>query len=187
MSELLTKPWPWYVTGPLIGLIVPMLLLVGNRAFGISSSLRHLCAAVAPSDIPYFRYDWRSESWNLLFVGGIVVGAAIAANWLVAAGEWTPVTTAFASELQRYGIDPHQTLLPKELFNWRGLGSLPTLTVTVIGGFLVGFGTRYANGCTSGHSITGLATLQLSGLVATLAFMAGGFVMADLILPLVLR
>lgn len=187
MTELLTKTWPWYVTGPLIGLIVPMLLVVGNRAFGLSSSLRHLCAAVAPSDIPYFRYDWRSESWNLLFVAGIVVGAAIAANWLVAGGESTPVTSAFAAQLHGYGIDPHQTLLPKELFNWHALASLPTLFVTVVGGFFVGFGARYANGCTSGHSITGLATLQLSGLLATLAFMAGGFVMADFILPLVLR
>ncbi len=187
MSELLTKPWPWYVTGPLIGLIVPLLLVVGNRAFGISSSLRHTCAALAPSDIPYFRYDWRSEWWNLLFAGGIIVGAAIAANWLVPAGTGTPISAAFATELQRYGINPQQTLLPRELFNWHGLASLPTLTVTVIGGFLVGFGARYADGCTSGHSITGLATFQRSGLLATLAFMAGGFIMADAILPLLLR
>jgi len=71
--EWLIQPWPWYVAGPLIGLIVPLLLLIGNRRFGISSSLRHACAALG-SRLPFFQYNWRAESWNLAFVLGIVLG-----------------------------------------------------------------------------------------------------------------
>lgn len=186
MFEFLTQPWPWYVTGPLIGLVVPTLLLIGNRPFGISSSLRHICAACVPGEIPYFRYNWREGAWNLAFVAGIVVGGWIAVTWLTAPGTVTPVTPAFAAELARYHIDPQQFLLPAELFNWHKLTALPTLAVTVLGGFLVGFGARYAGGCTGGHAIMGLATLQRASLIATLSFMVGGFIMANLILPLIL-
>jgi uncharacterized membrane protein YedE/YeeE len=57
----------------------------------------------------------------------------------------------------------------------------------VVGGFLVGFGTRYAGGCTSGHAIMGLSNLQWPSLVATISFMVGGFIMANLILPFILK
>ncbi len=186
MHAWLTQPWPWYVTGPMIGLVVPMLLLIGNRAFGISSSLRHVCAACMPAGIAYFRYNWREGTWNLVFVAGIAVGGWLAMTWLVMPGTITPVTPAFAAELARYHIDPAQTLLPREIFSWQHLGTLPTLFMTVVGGLLLGFGARYAGGCTGGHAIMGLATFQRASLVATLGFLAGGFVMADLILPLLL-
>jgi uncharacterized membrane protein YedE/YeeE len=186
MYDILTHPWPWYVTGPLIGLVVPMLLLIGNRPFGISSSLRHICAACMPGQVAYFRYNWREGAWNLVFVTGIAVGGWVAATWLTAPGTITPVTPAFAAELARFHINPHQYLLPAELFNWHRLSSLPTLMVTVFGGLLIGFGARYAGGCTGGHSIMGLATLQRASLIATLAFLAGGFLMANLVLPLIL-
>lgn len=185
--EILLEPWPWYVAGPLIGLVVPMLLLIGNRPFGISSSLRHICAACVPAGLPYFKYDWKSEVWNLLFVAGIVLGGWIAAYWLVLPSAPTPVAPAFVMELAKYGIDSHQGMLPRELFAWQRLATLPTLTVTVFGGLLLGFGARYAGGCTGGHAITGLATFQRASLNATLAFMAGGFLMANLILPPILR
>lgn len=159
------SPWPWYVGGPLIGLTVPLLLVLGNRHLGISSSLRHICAACVPAGIPFFSYDWKKEAWNLFFVSGIVIGGFVATTLL----------------------KDGQVLLPVQIFNWQALGSMRGLIIMVAGGFLVGFGTRYAGGCTSGHAIMGLSTLQWPSLVATFCFMAGGFFMANLILPYILQ
>ena len=185
--DLLQSPWPWWVTGPSIGLVVPLLLLIGNRTFGISSTFRHAWAAAAPCGLPYFQYDWRAETWNLVFVAGIALGGYVAMAWLTPPGAVTHMSAAFASELARAGIDPHQKILPRELFSWRGLATLPTLAVTVLGGLLLGFGARYAGGCTGGHSIAGIASFQRASLVATLAFMAGGFIMANTLVPLLLE
>ncbi|MBS0570288.1 MAG: YeeE/YedE family protein [Proteobacteria bacterium] len=185
--DLLQSPWPWWVTGPLIGMVVPVLLLIGNRTFGISSTFRHVWAATAPCGLAYFTYDWRAESWNLVFVAGIALGGYVAMAWLTPAGAVTHMSGAFAGELARAGIDPHQKILPRELFSWHGLATLPTLAVTVLGGLLVGFGARYAGGCTGGHSIAGIASFQRASLVATLAFMAGGFIVANALVPLLLE
>jgi uncharacterized membrane protein YedE/YeeE len=186
LVEYLKQPWPWYVAGPLIGLTVPALLIIGNKSFGVSSSLRHLCAAVLPAKIAFFQYDWKKESWNLFFAGGILFGAWIAFNLL---GNPNPVqlNPKLLSELQRYGVNDFSGLMPAQLFSWSGLLSLKGLLLMVGGGFLVGFGTRYAGGCTSGHSIMGLSSLQWPSLVATICFMAGGFIMANLILPFILQ
>jgi hypothetical protein len=78
MIELLKQPWPWYVAGAIIGLIVPALLILGNKHFGISANLSHACAACFPSNIKFFNYEWKKEVWNFFFVGGILVGAIIA-------------------------------------------------------------------------------------------------------------
>jgi uncharacterized protein len=187
LSEMLLAPWPWYVTGPMIGLIVPMLLLIGNRAFGISSTFRHVCAICAPARIPYFQYDWRREIWNLVFVAGIAIGGFIAMFGMTAAGTQSMVTPAFADQLAGYGIEPGQYLLPRELFDWEHYTSAWPMLLLLAGGFLIGFGTRYAGGCTGGHAINGIATFQRASIIATLAFMAGGFAMANLFLPLILR
>jgi uncharacterized membrane protein YedE/YeeE len=183
--EWLRQPWPWYVAGPLIGLTVPVLLLIGNKSFGISSSLRHICAACIPANIPFFQYNWKKEVWNLFFVAGILVGGLIATSFLSnpAAIEVNP---ALAADLSRYGITDYHALVPAQLFNWPALLSLRGLILMVGGGFLVGFGTRYAGGCTSGHAIMGLSTLQWPSLVATCCFMASGFIMTNLILPYIL-
>src|SRR5437879_11873118 len=78
MLELLHRPWPWYVTGPLLGLVAAALLVIGNKPFGVSSNFRHLCAAVFPRNVAFFKYDWtQSGLWNLVFAGGIVVGGFI--------------------------------------------------------------------------------------------------------------
>jgi uncharacterized protein len=184
--EWLRQPWPWYVAGPLIGLMVPALLLLGNKSFGISSSLRHICAACFPANIPFFRYNWKKEIWNLFFVAGIVLGGVIAATWLNDPSP-LPLHTKLATELQQYGIQSQPGLVPTELFNWSSLLTLRGFIVMIAGGFLVGFGTRYAGGCTSGHAIMGLSNLQWPSLVATCCFMAGGFITANLILPFVLQ
>ncbi len=186
MTEWIQKPWPWYLAGPLIGLMVPFLLLMGNKRLGISSSLRHICAACLPAKIPFFQYDWKKESWNLFFVTGILIGGYIAVN-LLSSSAPIQVNEKLLAELQQYGITNHDTLVPVDLFNWPALFTFKGFMMMVVGGFLVGFGTRYAGGCTSGHSIMGLSTLQLPSLIATCSFMAGGFIMANLILPIILK
>jgi hypothetical protein len=186
LVQWIKQPWPWYIAGPLIGLMVPALLLLGNKKFGISSSLRHICAVYFPSNISFFNYDWKKEIWNLFFVAGIVIGAFIAATFL---SDNTPmqVNEKLVQELTGYGIKDYSKLSPPDFFNWANLVTLKGFIVMVIGGFLVGFGTRYAGGCTSGHSIMGLSNLQWPSLVATISFMAGGFIMANLILPFILK
>lgn len=186
MLEWIKQPWPWYVAGPLIGLTVPLLLILGNRTFGISSSLRHICAACLPANIPFFKYDWKKESWNLFFVAGVLVGGFIAFNYL-SNNAPMEVNPKLAQEMAGYGITNYEGLIPKELFNWPALFTLKGFILMIVGGFLVGFGTRYAGGCTSGHSIMGLSNLQWPSLIATCCFMAGGFIMANLILPIILK
>ena len=185
MLEWITQPWPWYVAGPLIGLTVPVLLIIGNKSFGISSSMRHICAACLPANIPYFTYDWKKEMWNLFFVAGILLGGFIAIQ-LLANPAPIQINAKLSTELAGYGITDYTGLLPAQLFNWPALLTVKGFLMIVAGGFLVGFGTRYAGGCTSGHSIMGLSTLQWPSLVATCCFMAGGFIMANIILPLIL-
>lgn len=185
MLEAIQKPWPWYIAGPLIGLMVPLLLLLGNKTFGISSSLRHICAACFPANISFFKYNWKKEAWNLFFVGGILIGGFVAAN-LLANPDPMQINPKLVNELQHYGINNYSGLVPVELFNWQQLLTAKGFILMVVGGFLVGFGTRYAGGCTSGHAIMGLSNLQWPSLVATCCFMAGGFLMANVFLPLIL-
>lgn len=185
-TEWISKPWPWYVAGPLIGLVVPVLLIMGNKSFGVSSSLRHICAACFPSNISFFKYNWKKEAWNLFFVAGIFGGGIVSSVWL---RDPAPIhlNPGLVSELQNYGVKDFAGLMPSDLFNWHSLITAKGIMLTVFGGFLVGFGTRYAGGCTSGHSIMGISNLQWPSLVATCCFMAGGFIMANLILPFILK
>lgn len=183
--EWIKQPWPWYVAGPLIGLTVPILLIIGNKSFGISSSLRHICAACIPAKIPFFQYDWKKEVWNLFFVVGITAGAILSVVFLQSPDSII-IHEDLKSELASYGITQIDGLVPEQLFSWANLFSLKGFLMMVVGGFLVGFGTRYAGGCTSGHAIMGLSTLQLPSLIATCCFMVGGFLMANFILPLIL-
>ena len=183
--EWISQPWPWYMAGPLIGLTVPTLLIIGNKSFGISSSLRHICAACLPANISFFKYDWKKEIWNLFFVAGILFGGLIAIN-LLANPEPMQVSSKLITSLATYGITDFTGLVPKQIFSWQSLFTARGFIMMVVGGFLVGFGTRYAGGCTSGHAIMGLSTLQWPSLIATCCFMAGGFIMANLILPFIL-
>ena len=185
MIEFIKQPWAWYVAGPLIGLTVPALLIIGNKSFGISSSLRHVCASCMPANIPFFKYDWKKEVWNLFFVFGIFLGGAIAIN-LLSNPNPIEVNPKLATELAGYGITNFHNLVPEDIINWQSLFTLKGFLLMVVGGFLVGFGTRYAGGCTSGHAIMGLSNLQLPSLIATISFMIGGFIMANLILPFIL-
>jgi len=184
--EFLKQPWPWYAGGPLIGLFVPALLFAGNKAFGVSSSLKHLCAICIPADISFFKYDWKKESWNLFFVVGILIGGFIAGQFFNGQHP-VQINPHTAELLKQNGVKDFSSLLPQDVFSFQQLLTLRGFIFMVIGGFLVGFGTRYANGCTSGHSIMGLSTLQWPSLVATCCFMIGGLVMTWFILPHLLQ
>ena len=186
MIEFIRQPWTWYVSGALIGLTVPALLLLGNKHFGISSSLRHICAACLPAKIPFFQYDWKREAWNLFFVGGIVAGAFFAFLFLSNPGP-VLVSENTVRDLAALGIATDGNMMPSSIFSFENVFTLKGLVFFVIGGFMVGFGTRYAGGCTSGHSIMGLSTFQVSSLIATCCFMAGGFAMVHLIFPWLLK
>jgi uncharacterized protein len=186
MSDLLLRPWPWYVAGPLLGLFVPLLLLLGNRMFGFSSNLRHACAAILPSRLGYFGYDWRQEgAWNLAFALGTIGGGFIA-GWLLANPEPIAISAQTRADLFALGIRDFTGLVPSDLFAWESLLTIRGLLVVVGGGFLVGFGTAYAGGCTSGHGLTGVADLQPASFIALVAFFVGGILGTFLLLPLLL-
>jgi uncharacterized membrane protein YedE/YeeE len=183
--EIIRQQWPWYVAGPLIGLTVPLLLILGNKALGVSSSLRHVCAACMPAKVPFFEYDWKKEIWNLFFVFGILLGGFIAISFF-SNDEPIKIHPNLVSDLAKNGIKDYSSLIPIDLVNWKSLFTVRGFIFMVLGGFLVGFGTRYAGGCTSGHSILGLSTLQWPSLVATCCFMVGGILTANFIIPYLL-
>jgi uncharacterized protein len=183
--EWLYKPWPWYIAGPIIGLTVPALLLLGNKKLGISSTLRQICAACYPAKIPLLNYDWKKDAWNLWFVGGILIGGFIGGK-LLANPEPVAVTVSTQQYFSTYGIDNTHGLMPTALFNWQTLFSLKGFLLMIAGGFLVGFGTRYARGCTSGHGIMGLSSLQWTSLIATASFFIGGILFHHFVLPYIL-
>jgi uncharacterized protein len=186
MMEFLRQPWPWYTAGLIVGLTVPALLILGNKHFGISANLRHACAACFPSNIKFFKYDWKKEIWNFFFVGGILLGAVIATVFLSNPNP-VQVDPNLVSELKDYGVTTYDKMLPPEIFSFDSLFTLRGLILLIGGGFLVGFGARYAGGCTSGHAIMGLSDLQKPSLIATISFMVGGFIMANLILPYIMK
>ncbi|CAN5151737.1 YeeE/YedE family protein [soil metagenome] len=182
--DFLLAPWPWYIAGPIIGLTVPLLLLLGNKSLGISSTLRQICAVCIAGDIPLFNYNWKKDSWNLLFALGLLLGGFLGG---IVLRNTDPV--AISSDTSRYfqslGITDMTGLMPVEFFNWRSLLTIKGFLMMVVGGFLVGFGTRYARGCTSGHGILGLSALQWPSLVAIISFFAGGILFSHYVVPLI--
>lgn len=183
MLDMIREPWPWYVAGPLIGLVVPVLLLLGNKMFGISANLRTACAIVTPNVAEYFRFDWRrTGGWNLAFAVGIVLGGVLAGTVLAGPGE-VAISAATRADLAALGIQDFQGMVPADLISWEALLSGPGFVALVVGGFLVGFGAAYGGGCTSGHAITGLADLQLPSLIAVMGFFAGGLTVTHFVLP----
>ena len=181
MTSILHGEWPWYFAGPLIGLFVPALLVTGNKIFGVSANLSHLCAAVAPAKLEYFRYDWRRVGlWNLVFLSGVVIGGFLAVHF---GAHDVALSAATRATLTKLGIHDFSGLVPREIFNWHALLTVRGSVSIIVGGVLVGFGTAYAAGCTSGHAISGLASFQLPSLIAVLGFFAGGLTATWLILP----
>lgn len=182
--DFLTTPWPWYVAGPIIGLTVPLVYLYAGRKWGVSSTFRDVCAATFPRNLDYFRYSWRTQgAWRLTMAIGLIAGGFLAG--LTGSAD-VAISAATHADLANLGITDFSGLVPSEIFSWSALGTLPGVLLIVVAGFLVGFGTRYANGCTSGHAISGLAALRVTSLVAVLGFFAGGLIATHLLLPLIL-
>lgn len=182
--DFLTRPWPWYVAGPIIGLTVPLVYLYAGRKWGISSTFRDVCAATLPRHLDYFRYSWRTQgAWRLTMAIGLIAGGFLAG---LTGSTDVAISAATHADLASLGITDFSGLVPSEIFSWSALGTLPGVMLIVVGGFLLGFGTRYANGCTSGHAISGLAALRVTSLVAVLGFFAGGLIATHLLLPLIL-
>ncbi len=181
--DIILEPWPWYVSGPLIAFVM-FLLLMMDKNFGMSANLRALCSALgAGSKVEFFRFDWKAQRWNLTVVLGAVIGGSIASHFL-SPEKAVAINPDTIGHLEILGfLSAGEAYLPTELY---GLGQLldpKTFMLLLGGGLLVGFGARYAGGCTSGHAISGLSNLQLPSLIAVIGFFIGGLVMIHLIFP----
>jgi len=181
--EFISQPWPWYVAGPIIALVMFTLLLFGN-SFGISANLRTMCSIVgAGKSCEFFDFNWKNQIWNLVFAGGLIIGGFIAHEYLTPSQE-VHISQETIADLQALGVDkPGSTIVPMDIFSWESLTTVRGFIMLIVGGFLIGFGTRYAGGCTSGHAISGLSDLQLPSLIAVIGFFIGGLIMTYLVLP----
>ena len=184
--DFFSQPWPWYVAGPIIGLMVPIFLLLAGKVFGFSENLRHFCAACNVADVEFFRYDWKKAGgWNLTFLVGVVLGGFVGGN-LLANPEPIVLAESTIETMRGWGLTDFSGFVPSEIFSWAALSNPMVIVVLAVGGFLVGFGARYAGGCTSGHAISGLADLQLASLLAVIGFFIGGLAMTYFLLPMIL-
>lgn len=178
------EPWPWYVSGPMIALNMFLLIMVGKN-FGMSANLRTMCTICgADKKADFFKFDWKSQKWNLTVVVGAVIGGFIASQ-LLSTDTSVAINPKTVTDLQDMGFaSAGKAYLPAELFDIAALLDIKTLAVLAIGGLFVGFGARYAGGCTSGHAISGLSDLQLPSLIAVIGFFIGGLSMIHFIFPL---
>jgi len=183
MLEILSNPWPWYVAGPLITLVMVLLILFGVN-FGVSNNFRTLCAIGGGERVSdFFKIDWKGQMWNIIFLVGAIVGGFIAESYLMPSDN-VLLAEATVNSLEGMGFsDVGSAYLPSEIFG-DGLTGFKIM-IMVVGGFLVGFGARYAGGCTSGHAISGLSDLQLPSLLSVIGFFIGGLIMVHLLMPLI--
>ncbi|APA00384.1 MULTISPECIES: YeeE/YedE family protein [Flavobacterium] len=183
--ELIYHTWSWYISGFIIGLIMLILIYFG-KSFGMSSNLRTLCSiAGAGKKVAFFSFDWKSQRWNLAVVAGAMLGGFVATHYLSDASN-VSINPETIAQLEMMNIDaPQGKLMPDALFSNQVFESPRSILILIIGGVLIGFGSRYAGGCTSGHAISGLSNLQLPSLIAVMGFFIGGLIMAHFILPLI--
>jgi len=184
MIEFISQPWAWYVSGPMIGFVMFLLLWAGGE-FGVSSNLRTICSiGGAGKKIDFFNFDWKSQIWNLVFIFGAVIGGYIAHNFL-SPEQGLQLSQSTINDLASLGIGFDGNLVPSELFSWESVYTMRGFMVLVVGGFMVGFGSRWAGGCTSGHAISGLSNFQIPSLVAVIGFFIGGLIMTFLLFPII--
>jgi len=183
--NIIFQTWPWYISGFLIGMIMLSLIYFG-KAFGMSSNLRSLCSmAGAGKYVSFFDFDWKSQRWNLVVVLGAMLGGFVAVHFMSDPSN-VDINPNTIAQLAQLGIDaPNGKLMPDALFGTQIWQSPKSILILLIGGILIGFGTRYAGGCTSGHAISGLSNLQLPSLKAVIGFFIGGLIMAHFLLPLI--
>lgn len=189
-QEFLSQPWPWWVGGIMIALTLFLLLYFGKE-FGISANFRVMCAAEGAGKFSdFFKFDWQSEGWNLMVALGAVLGGYIAAHALTGPeGSIAHVSPATIESLKTLGMNYEEGQVPlvPDFVSWSSIFGWRVFLIIAGGGFLVGFGARYAGGCTSGHAISGLSALQLSSLIAVIGFFIGGLLMTYLLLPLLFK
>jgi uncharacterized membrane protein YedE/YeeE len=187
MLDFLTQPWSWYVAGIFIALVTFLLFYFGQH-LGVSSNLETLCSVSGAGKLSdYFKIDWRSKKWNLTFVLGLIIGGFISAQWLTP-DEYMGLNPKTVSELKEVGIaDAGEHYLPDAFFASENLSDIKVLLVLLAGGFLVGFGARYAGGCTSGHGIVGLSSLQIPSFIAVAGFFIGGLFMTWVVMPWIFK
>ncbi|MCT1532793.1 YeeE/YedE family protein [Sphingobacterium daejeonense] len=180
--ELIMGPWPWYVGGGIVALVMIALILLG-RSFGFSSNFRNICSALgAGNTCNFFDFDWRKQKWNLLFLVGAVIGGFLSAHFL-SNNQVPQISAATIAKLNELGFESAgKEYVPSEIFKTMNLKNIILLSV---GGLLIGFGTRYAGGCTSGHAISGLSDLQLPSLIAVIGFFIGGLLMVHVFFPFI--
>ena len=185
MIDYISQPWHWSVSGLMILVVVFLLKILGER-FGISTSFQTVCSLGGAGKLAkYFNYDWKSQSWLLWLVIGTVIGGYFASSFL-SSPEPVQISSSTINDLSELGIEaPAGSLIPESIFSFDYLMTPKGLLIMIGGGFLIGFGTRWANGCTSGHAISGLANLQLPSLVAVIGFFIGGLAMTHLLFPLI--
>ncbi|MBK8518919.1 MAG: YeeE/YedE family protein [Saprospiraceae bacterium] len=184
MHEFITQSWSWWFSGFLISVIMFLLLYFG-KSFGFSSNLRTICAAVgAGKTAKFFDFNWKGQIWNLVFLVGAILGGTISAT-VLRNDEPVRISKETISDLMELGIAAPESLQPSELFGFDAVFSLKGFLILSIGGLMVGFGSRYAGGCTSGHAISGLSDLQIPSLIAVVGFFAGGLIMTHILLPFI--
>jgi uncharacterized membrane protein YedE/YeeE len=183
--EIIFQTWPWYVSGFLIGMIMLCLIYFG-KSFGMSSNLRSMCTIMgAGKRTAFFDFDWKGQRWNLVVVAGAMLGGFVAVNFMSDPSN-VDINPKTIEQLAQLGIDaPNGKLVPDALFGTAVFQSTKGIIILLIGGLLIGFGTRYAGGCTSGHAISGLSNLQIPSLKAVIGFFIGGLIMAYFIFPLI--
>ena len=185
MIDYILQPWPWYVAGPAIALVMLLLFYFG-KTFGVSSNLESMCTIAGAGKFnSYFKNDWTKNTWNLMFIVGAILGGFITYQWL-SPNEVIALNPQTVQDLSEIGFqNAGQTYLPEEIFGLDQLLSFKGILVLLLGGFLVGFGARYAGGCTSGHAIVGLSNLEKPSLIAVIGFFIGGLVMTWVLIPLI--
>lgn len=182
---MILEPWPWYVAGPLIALVMFLLIFMGKK-FGMSSNLETMCTVCGAGKVSgYFKVDWKASRWNLLVILGAAIGGFVGAH-LLSNGKAVNISEETVSNLQELGfVSAGEAYLPERLFSLEALSSIESVVILLVGGLLIGFGARYAAGCTSGHAISGLSNLQLPSLIAVIGFFIGGLVMVHLLFPII--
>ena len=184
--DFIRQPWAWWVSGIAIAAIMVLLILFGKK-FGLSTNLETMCTILgAGRSIEYFRVDWKKSAWNLLFLVGAALGGWVSAHWL-SSPEPLKLSAATMRDLQQLNIHFDGQTAPSQLFNMGYGFTARGLILFLGGGILIGFGTRYASGCTSGHAISGLSNLQLPSLIAVIGFFIGGLVATHLLFPLIFQ
>jgi uncharacterized membrane protein YedE/YeeE len=185
IKNAILEPWPWYVSGPIIAFIMLALTYFG-KSFGMSANLRTLCSIGGAGKVAdFFKFEWKKEMWNLVVAQGAIVGGFVA-QFYMKKDENIGISDATKTTLEGFGFtNGGESMVPKELFSWEAVQDPKILAILIIAGFLVGFGSRYAGGCTSGHAISGISNLQSASVVAVIGFFTGGLIMIHLLFPLI--